>query len=176
MKTTIVGIVVAIVMILGCFFLYDMSVDNRIAELNNLYTKQMASVETYHDKMWKTIKSQAKVTDKQKDAFKEVYAGIMEGRYKDSGGDMMLWIKEDNPQFDQSSYDKLMTTIEAQRAGFHREQNLIQGVVKEYNDMLVKKPSKWFVDDGVEPLVFVAISSTASKNVMETRQEDELYL
>jgi hypothetical protein len=156
---------------------YDMSVDNRVVKLHNLYDKHLAKVETFHDKMWKTIKSQAKVTEKQRDAFKDIYVGIMEGRYGgDDGGMLMKWIKEDNPAFDQTTYKKLMTTIEAQRDGFFREQDTIQGVVKEHNDILVTKPQKWFVNDGVEPLHFNPISSTRSKKVMETGIDDDLAL
>jgi hypothetical protein len=176
-KTVVIFAVLLIAIITGLsLWLYDMSVDNRIVSLQNLFTKQTAAVEAYHDKMWKTIQSQSQITDKQKDAFKDIYIGIMNGRYSKGDGTLMKWIKEDNPKFDQSSYIKLMTTVEAQREGFFREQDMIQATVKEYNDMLRQKPAKWFIADGTKELLFIPISSTASKEVMETRKDDKLHL
>lgn len=170
-----IGLVLSILIVGASIFFYGVGVQNRYIDLENTYNKQMAALETFHDKMWKTIQSQAKVTDKAKDAFKEIYIGIMEGRYSKGDGTLMKWIKEDNPQFDQTMYTKLMTTIEAQRTAFHNEQDLMQGIVKEMNDLRRKWPSKYWLSDKPEAK-FVPISSTTSKNVMETRTDDELHI
>lgn len=177
-KAIIGGGVIGIIVILAAVFFYGVGIENRYIDLENTYNKQLAKLETFHDKMWKTIKSQAKVTDKAKDAFKDIYVGIMEGRYSSAGpndGSLMKWIKEDNPQFDQTMYTKLMTTIEAQRTAFHNEQDIMQGIVKEMNDMRLKFPTKYWLADKPEA-EFTPISSTTSKNVMETRTDDDLYL
>jgi hypothetical protein len=165
----------ALIVILAAVFFYGVGIENRYIDLENVYDKQVAKLETFHDKMWKTIKSQAKVTDKAKDAFKDIYIGIMEGRYSKGDGTLMKWIKEDNPQFDQTMYTKLMTTIEAQRTAFHNEQDIMQGIVKEMNDLREKFPSKYWLRDKPEAK-FIPISSTVSKNVMETRTDDDLHL
>ena len=171
----IVGPIVALAIIFGGIFFYGVGVENSYIDLENRYTKQTAKIESFHDKMWKTIKSQTKVTDKMKDAFKEIYVPLMEGRYANDSGQFMKWIQESNPQFDQAAYAKLMTTIEAQRTGFHNEQTIMQQVVKEMNDKRLKFPSKFWVGDKPE-VTFAVISSSASKNVMETRLDDSLHL
>lgn len=176
-KTIIAGIVVSFIVVGLAIFFYGVSVKNRYIDLNNVYTKQLAKVETFHDKMWKTIKSQAKVTDKAKNAFKEIYVGIMEGRYSHGSqdGSLMKWIKEDNPNFDQTMYTKLMTTIEAQRTGFFNEQDMAQTIVAEMNGMREKFPTSFWLSDKPK-VIFVPISSTVSKKVMETRTDNDLHL
>lgn len=168
-----------VIVVLGASILfYGVGIQNKYIDMENTYTKQEAKLETFHDKMWKTIKSQAKITDKAKDAFKDIYVGIMEGRYSSGGnrdGSLMKWIKEDNPAFDQTMYTKLMVTIEAQRTGFHNEQDIMQGIVKEMNDLRLKFPSKYWLSDKPE-VVFEPISSTKSKDVMNTRADDDLYI
>lgn len=174
-KAMYAGGIFGVLAIVFAIFFYGVGIENRWIDLGNSYDQQTANLETFHDKMWKTIKSQAKVTDKAKDAFKDIYVGIMEGRYSHGSGQMMNWIKEQNPEFDQTMYTKLMTTIEAQRTAFHKEQKIMQGLVKEMNDLREKFPSKYWLSDE-EEVVFEPISSSVSKNVMETRQDDDLHL
>jgi hypothetical protein len=177
MKTLFAAAFLAIFVIGGALLMYFAGTHNRYVDLENQYDKQMTKLETFHDKMWKTIKSQTKITDKAKDGFKDIYVGIMEGRYSKGGGQMMLWLKEHNPQFDQTMYTKLMTTVEAQRNGFFKEQDIMQGIVKEGNDLVRKLPSSIVCSImGKKPFEFTPISSSVSKKVMETRIDDELHL
>jgi len=173
LKVGILALVV-IAMFGGALFMYNVSVDNRLIDLRNLFEKEKAAVETFHDTMWKTIKQQAKVTDKMKDAFKDIYTPLITGRYDKGDGTLMKWIKEDNPKFDQAAYSKLMVTIESLRKEFFATQDRIQGVVKEHNDVMKKFPSSLFADG--ELLEFVPISSTKSKQVMKTRVDDDTDL
>lgn len=189
-KIFALGLIALIVAVIG-IFMYNVQVDNRIIDLQNLFAKENAKVETFHDTMWKTIKQQANVTDKMKEAFKEIYIPLIQGRYSQGDGTLMKWIKEDNPKFDQAAYTKLMNSIESLRREFFAIQDTIQGVVKEHNDMIgmpirakdgtilrVKKkfPTGYFIDDDIEFLEFVPISSTASKEVMKTRVDDNTDL
>ena len=171
------GIVLSLVIAFGAMFLYGEGVKNNYIGLEQVHTKQVAKLETFHDKMWKTIKSQAKVTDKAKNAFQDIYTDIMKGRYSGGSkdGSLMKWIQEQNPQFDMTMYTKLMTTIEAQRNGFHNEQDIMQGIVAEMNNMREKFPTRYWLGDK-EKVVFEPISSTVSKNVMETRTDDDLHI
>lgn len=174
-RLVIIAVLAVIGMAISLYVLMGISYNNRYIDLNNGYKQQQATLETFHDKMWKTIQSQAKVVDKQKDGFKEVYVGIMEGRYSKGDGTLMKWIQESNPQFDQTSYQKLMTTIEAQRNGFFAEQKIMQEIVKEVNDLRTKFPSSFWLASKPEAS-FIPISSTKSKEVMETHKDDELHL
>jgi hypothetical protein len=177
MTKIILALLMAMFVFVGAIGLYGVGVYNRYTDLELSYEKQTAKLETFHDKMWKTIKSQAKVTDKAKDAFKEIYVGIMEGRYSKGDGTLMKWIKEDNPNFDQTMYTKLMTTIEAQRTGFFNEQDIMQGIVREANSIVRKMPSSLVCAImGLKELKFEPISSSVSKEVMKTRVDDDLHL
>lgn len=177
MKKIGIGCLISIVVLVITFVIYGIGVKNKYIDLENRYTKQTAKIETYHDKMWKTIQSGAKINEQKKNDFKEVYSAIMEGRYSGGSqdGSLMKWIQEDNPQFDQSSYSKLMTIVEAERTGFFNEQDIIQGIVAIMNGMKQKFPTKYFLTDK-EIIVFVPISSKVSKEVMDSRTDDDLHL
>lgn len=174
-KTLITGIVIICISIGAGLFFYGVSVENRYVDLENTYDKQTAKLESFYDKMWKTIQSQAQITDNMKADFKEIYVAIMEGRYSEGGGDLMKWIHEANPNYDQTAYLKLMTSIEAQRTGFHNEQTIMQQIVKEMNDMREKWPSKLWLG-GKKEAAFEPISSTIAKTVMQTHSDDNLFL
>jgi hypothetical protein len=103
----------------------------------------------------------------------------MEGRYSGGSkdGSLMKWIQESNPQFNSSMYEKMMTTVEAQRNGFFAEQDIMQGIVKEGNAIVRKPPSSIVCAlFGLEKFEFEPISSSVSKQVMETREDNDLYL
>jgi hypothetical protein len=179
MLKIIAALGIAAVVFFGAIGMYTLGVYNNYIDLELSYEKQLAKLETFHDKMWKTIKSQAKVTDKYKEGFNEVYTNIMQGRYSggSNDGSLMKWIQESNPQFNSSMYEKLMTTIEAQRTGFFNEQDIMQGIVKEGNALVRKPPSSIVCAlTGLEKFEFEPISSSVPKEVMESRQDNDLYL
>jgi hypothetical protein len=164
---------IAILFVVG--FLWRESVKNRYIDINNQYIKQQNRIETFHDTMWKTIKQSTNVTDKAKESFKEMYIPLVEGRYSHGGGQMMQWIKENNPQFDFKLFDKLMTQIESLRKQFFNEQDMMQAIVKEGNDLRTKFPTVYVLEDKPE-FIFIPISSTTSKEVMKTRVDDDVSL
>jgi hypothetical protein len=179
MGKILIAMVLAMFVFVGAIGMYSLSVYNRHVDIDLSYEKQLAKLETFHDKMWKTIKSQAKIADKYKDGFNEVYKNIMEGRYSGGSkdGSLMKWIQESNPQFNSSMYEKMMTTVEAQRNGFFAEQDIMQGIVKEGNAIVRKPPSSIVCAlFGLEKFEFEPISSSVSKQVMETREDNDLYL
>ena len=171
-----IGIPIGLILIASLtLFLWSESVKNTYIDLSNQYTKQSTRIETFHDTMWKTIKQSTNVTDKAKESFKEMYVPLMEGRYSHGGGQMMQWIKENNPQFDFSLFKHLMVQIESLRKQFFNEQDMMQAIVKEGNDLITKFPTRYVLSDK-SPFEFVPISSTTSKEVMKTRVDDDVSL
>jgi len=77
-------------------FMMNISYDNQEIELRVDAQAQEKKCEAYFDKMWKILKQKAQVTDQYKDAFKDIYIGIMEGRYSKGDGTLMKWIQENN--------------------------------------------------------------------------------
>ena len=62
------------------------------------------------------------MTDEYKEAFREIYPQLIEGRYSQGDGSLMKWIQESNPNFDTSLYKDLMNSIEVERTYFAAEQ------------------------------------------------------
>jgi len=168
----IIGIVVLVVGV-GLFG-YNVSVDNRAVMLGNKFDKQLGLVEGFHDTMWKTIKQQANVTDKAKDAFKEIYTPLIEGRYSQGDGTLMKWVKEHNPEFGTEMYQKLMVSIESLRKQFFHVQSQVLATIQEHDNLRERFPSKVFCN--AEPLEYEVISSTRSKQVMKDGKDDDVSL
>ena len=168
----LVGIGVAVVLLVMTLFLMDISYDNKDQRLRQDVADQQRKIETNFDKMWKTIKQQAQITEQYKNDFKDIFTGLIEGRYKNGNGQMMMWIKEQNPNLDASMYKKIMTTIEATRTSFDREQRKLSEMAAAHAKIFVTKPSKWFVSG--EPVEVKIISSKKTKNVIETGEENDI--
>ncbi|MFW9871598.1 MAG: hypothetical protein ACFFG0_00695 [Candidatus Thorarchaeota archaeon] len=145
---------------------------NAAIRLETQASAQKDVLEANFDKMWKVIKDNAGIVDKYKGDFKEIYVGIMEGRYGtggsgSQGGQFMLWIKEHNPQFDSSVYSKLMTSVEANRETFFYEQKKLRSIKEQHDNMRLTWPAS-IVCSGRPEIKVVIISSTKTKQVMET--------
>ena len=167
------GFLILVVILLA---VWGVQTSNSEIRLRNTIGGENKVVEAYFDKMWKIIKQQAGVTEEYKDSFHLIYKDLMAGRYSGEGkGEMMLWIKEQNPQFETTLFEKLMVTIEAQREGFFVQQKKVVDMVITHKNMIETFPSSMIL--GERPLiVYEVISSTTSKQVMETRTEDDIDL
>ena len=165
-------IVLTLVITLGVMYV---STSNQEILLRTRIESQEKVREAFFDKMWKILSQKAKVTEKYKDSFKEIYVGIMEGRYSHGAGGMMNWIKEANPNFDQSMYKDLMVSIEAERNGFFMEQKILIDLANEHKLLIKQFPGSIFVGSR-EEIVIKVISSTKSKKVIENGVEDDIEL
>ena len=175
MKLAVVGAALAIVLII-IFGSWWFGVSNKEKGLVNKMQAQEQVIEAFYDKMWKILQQQAGVVDEYKESFHKIYKDLIAGRYSGEGkGQLMLWIKEQNPNFDTKLFDKLMISIEAQREGFFVEQKKIIAMVNEQKNLIDFFPSSIVVGD--RPVFkYEVISSAKAKKVMETRQEDEVDL
>jgi hypothetical protein len=110
------------------------SSSNSEISLKNHIEAQQKVCEAFYDKLWKIISQKAQVADQYKNAFKEIYPALIEGRYgNEKGGTLMKWIQESNPTFDVSLYKDLMSSIEAERTGFFMEQKKLIDLDRECN-------------------------------------------
>lgn len=176
MKTAILLVLLLIGVTLTMVFIgYYINITNTEVRLHNQINAQESNIESYYDKMFKILKQKAGVTDEYQKNFKDIYIGIMEGRYSNGSGSLMNWIQESNPNFDASLYKDLMASIEIEREGFHNEQKIMIDLVREHTNMLETIPSK-FVLSGIEKIEYVVISSTTAKDVMNSRVEDDIEL
>lgn len=180
MSTKMISIIAGIVLLVfaGITFLYDMGVDNREVELRAAGAAAQKANEARFDEVWKTIKQVANVTDKYATDFKEIYAGMMDGRYAadSKSNPMFKFIKEQNPQVDSAMYTKLANTITAQRAGFTRDQKKLIDIKREHTVLITRKPSKWFINDGIEALDIVVVTSGKTKETFATGEENDIEM
>lgn len=163
----IFGIIVTII---------GVSASNNEIKVRSQITAQKQVVEAFYDKLWKVISQKAQVAEQYKDAFKEIYPALIEGRYGDEkGGSLMKWIQESNPVFDVSLYKDLMQSIEAERAGFFMEQKRLVDLSNEHRIIRKSFPGSIFI--GRRPDIPITIvSSDATKKVMESGEENDIEL
>ena len=166
-----IGGAAALVLTLLMIFVMNISYQNSYERIDQDIQAQYKKIESNYEKMSRVILQQAGIVNKYSEDFKNIYKGMMQGRYgKDGSKAMFQWIKEQNPQISDTLYAKLMTTVEAQRTGFDRQQSKVSSMVAESNKMLKTAPAKWFVDGEIKEAKIVSSSNT--KVIMETGVDD----
>jgi len=173
-KSLLVGGIAVACLVLIPLLMYT-SYSNSDVRLRNQVVAQQKKNEAVFDNTWKIIKQQAGVATQHKDAFKEIYGDIMHGRYDDGGGKMMKWVQEHNPEFDSSLYKKLMTSIEAQRTIFTREQTKLIDLKREHDNLLQMIPSNLFVGSR-DPVAIVIVTSSKTEKTFDSGHEDDVDL
>lgn len=166
----VVGILLFSTLIIGIMY---MNYNNTEVSLRNQAEAQRGKIEATYDQMWKIIQQKAQVTDEYKEAFKEIYPALIEGRYSKGDGSLMKWITESNPTFDVSLYKDLMKSIEIERTGFTATQNRMLDIIREHQTLQGKIPAKWFISNTI-PIEYTVVSSTKSKETMESGIEDDV--
>lgn len=165
MKGFLIGLIV-LVAIGGGIALWAVSVSNSERTLRNKIEAQQEATEIFYTKLWEILKSKAGVTEEYAEQFKEIQFGIMEGRYS-TGGEMMKWIQEANPEFDASLYKDLMNSIEGERNGFFIEQKKLIDMQKQHKDMLVTFPKKVVLANR-ETIEITVLKNAVTKEAFET--------
>lgn len=169
-----IAIIVAAVLVIALVAMY-FSYNNREIALRKEAEAQEGKIESVHDTMWKTLKQEAGVTDQYRKTFEELYPKLIAGRYSNEGGELMKMITESNPDFDTRLYDKLMQSIEAQRAYFASAQQRMLDILRERETLIESYPSRWFVSNK-QKIEYEVISSTTSKSTMQSRIDDDIEL
>ena len=174
---TIIGITIAGIILalgIGIFSMY-VNYNKTEVSLRKQSDAQRGNIEAVYDQMWKIIAQKAKVSNEYKDAFKEIYPDLIEGRYSQGDGSLMKWIQESNPNFDVSLYKDLMNSIEIERVNFTKQQVRMLDIIREHETLCNVIPSKWFISNKT-PIEYTVISSTRSKEVMKSGVDDDVEL
>lgn len=169
--TMIVIVIFILIGFIGCS--QYVSYNNDEVRLVNEFEAQEKKIEMVHDVCWKTIQSKAGVAKEYRASFDSIYSHIMDKRYSHNDGVLFNWIKESNPEFSMELYKDLSMTIEVQRKQFLSSQEKIVDIVREHNNMLDVIPGSWFLS-GKKRLEYEVISSSYSKEVMQTRMDDKV--
>jgi len=147
-----------------------------LIRLDNRIEAQYIANKSNYDNMWKSFKEITQVTDIQAEQYKDVYMGLIEGRYQDQNL-LFKSIQEDNPTFDTALYTKLATTIEAGRREFDNNQKKITDVIREYNDavqiyFIIAPIAGKTIKDANDYI----ITSARTSNAFETKQDNVIDL
>lgn len=169
--------------------------DTEITLRKNIETKQEES-KAHFDKMFKVISQIAEIPtehmNQSKQAFKEIYEPLIEGRYKDEGEVMMRWIQESNPAFDISSsaslFKNLQIVVEAQREGFFNTQRSLLDIHREHETFCSTFMNKNLFgmgnrtipkcSDSIDSSIFcvMIITSDYTDSIFQSGKEDNINL
>lgn len=182
---TIIGVSLALLILVGGFFLGAyITITNTEMIMRKQVEAQQEVTKANFDKMFKVIAQTAQVPehlmDKSKEAFKEIYVPLMEGRYDNArGGALMSWVTESNPQFDISAiaplYEKLQIVIESNRESFFIEQKKLIDMNREHSTYISLFWQKMFLG-GKEPIDIQLVTSTHTDKSFETGKEDDINI
>lgn len=170
-------ITIALIAIIGIFAITGISMyfsyNNEEVALRNEAEAQRGKIEGCHDKMWKVISQKAQISNEYKNSFDSIYTHIITGRYDKGDGSLMKWITESNPQFDSSLYKDIMQSVEILRTEFQKSQERMLDIQREHKTLCERYPSKFFISNKT-PIEYTVVSSTRSKDVMETGMDDDV--
>lgn len=170
------GIILTLIIVLGLGALIAfqyISYHNTWTDKVNLYKEQLDVNKVVFDEVWKVIKQQAGVSEKYAEDFKSVYVSMMEAR--NYGGEAFKWIQEQNPNFSQDMYMKLMNTIEVERTKFTLNQKRLASIHKELRNLKEKFPSNIFLGSKELPELTL-VTSTKTEKTFETGKDDDIDL
>jgi hypothetical protein len=174
MKGFLIGFGILFIFGIGAL-IWAVGVSNDEKQLVNKMDAQKEVIGLFYDKMWKILQQKAGVASAAKDAFKEIYVPLIEGRYSKGDGSLMKWITEQNPTFDMSLYKDVQNSIETERNGFFVEQKKLTDMNKQHEDMRDLFPSS-LICGGRPAYDYTPITSAQTKEVQSTGEENEVKL
>jgi predicted negative regulator of RcsB-dependent stress response len=184
MKGLIITGIIAVVIGAISFGMW-MNYNNTQIELREKVVAQQEVCKANYDKMFKVISQVAQVPEqfmeKSKEAFKEIYPELMEGRYgNDRGGAMMSWVTESNPQFDMGAasklYENIQIAVEANREEYFVQQAKLIDMNRAHTVYVTKVgPRQMFLSD-TSVIEITIITSTVAEKVYETGKDDDIKL
>jgi hypothetical protein len=157
--------------------LWAIGISNAEKKLYILGKAAQQNSEVVFDNTWKTIKSEAGVTEQYKESFREIYVELMDARYKNDKGagqqTLMKWVQENHPQFDSGLYGKLMNTIEGSRNSFTVEQKKLIDIDREHKSMKAIFPNSLIIG-GRPDLDIKLVTSGKTKEAFSTGEENDI--
>lgn len=166
-------LVVALATIGLVVFLMWVGMSNKEISLRTQIEAQQVALKNTYDAVWKIISGRAGVANEYKEAFRENYTAIMEGRYGEDGADsMLLFITESNPEFSPDLYKDVSSAIEVQRTKFANAQNALVDLKREHDTLLRTFPGSMMLA-GRKPVELQLVTSTRTEEVFEAGKEDE---
>jgi len=135
---------------------------------------------TYSD-YFNTIKELSQVPEMYAKDLKDVYTAAIQGRYGDKGAQqMILFVKEHNPNLDPAMYNRIQVAIQSGRSQFKKEQDTLLDKKRVYEQTLHTFPGSMyagvlgFPKKDLEKMDIVIDDTTAK--TFETKRQDPIKL
>lgn len=169
-----VGIVCLIVAVISGSYI---SYYNVGARSENAIKAQYENMENILAQYGTKIKEAAQIPNMQVDGLRKLFSGALESRYGKNGSQAtMQWIKEQNPNLDQTTYLKLQQLIEAGRNKFENAQTRFIDAKRSYKTNLDLFWSGMWLKFAGYPKIdldkYKIISSSHAKKAFETGIDD----
>lgn len=161
-----------IVMFAGMWISYH---NEEVSLRNAIIAKQVDNTNEF-DNMWKKIAQVAQVSEKQKEAFKEIFTSYVSGRGANSSdGQMMTWVKENVPTPDLSIYNEVLNIIVASRNSFTTRQKELLDMKRAHDNLIDQLPSGFFLRImGRDKINVTIVTSSKTDKVFETGKDDDI--
>lgn len=172
------GLVVVGVLMGTCLILMLVGVSaiNREQRLRNAITAQQEALKTSFDRSWKTIAKQAEVTMTERESFRKTYTEIMQSTKGVAGdGKLASFFTQAQINVSPELFAKLMTTIEAQRASFNRDQEHLLKLKEEHDNIRTTLPSSLFVGNAAA-IQLQLVTSEQTDAAFDTGHEDNIHV
>lgn len=152
------------------------SSSNAEVRLRNQVVAQQKSNEAVFDNTWKILQSQAGVAQTERESFRATYSQIMQDTRGVAGsGALASFFTQAKIDISPELFGKLMTSIEAQRTAFTREQQELIDLKREHDTLLQTLPSSIFVGDR-PPIEIIVVTSAKTEAAFGSGQENDVEL
>lgn len=133
---SVIAIVIALAVLgtVGAYFVGYLGYRNTAQSFEVDIPAQYTETQNVYDNGWKKVVEIAQVPEMQAQQVKDVYAGVMTGRYgKDGSKALILLLTEQNPQLGQEVYVAVQRTVEAFHDSFQASQTNLIARKQEYS-------------------------------------------
>jgi hypothetical protein len=135
-----------------------------------------------YDRMWKTFKETAQVSDMYATDLERVFKTAITAREGEGGSKALFkFVQEQNPNFDSSLYTRLQAMIEAGRNSFAASQTTILDKCRVYKTSYMTFPNSLIAGFGGFPRINLKekctpVTSAKTEKAFEEKRDEEVKL
>jgi predicted transcriptional regulator len=162
-----------VVLLAILFVFHVLGIKREEINFRTMTEAQQTVVEISHDKMWKVIAQKVGISKQftPEDQIAMI-SEVVEGR---TGGTFAKAVTESNPTYDLSLLKDLSQSVEAEHAVVLREEKTLLEYATKHRNIVIDPYKSWYLG-GAQPIVAKVISSTRSKEAIETGVDDNVDL
>ena len=180
MKTALVilSIIITFAMILGTNYISAYNYGNRA---ENVIVAEYTNMENILSQYSLEVSEAAQIPAMQTEDLQKIFEGTLAARYGDNGSQASFqWLKEQNPNLDQTSYLKIENIISAGRLKFSNAQTKFIDTKRQYTTNIGYLWKGFWMRTAGYPKInlaeYVIISTEKTKEIFKTKLDDGLKL